>query len=127
MHRLKIRQGFTLIEVLIAISILAIVLVSLFKLHIQTVSMNSDVMFNTNAPFLAELKLAELQNTENPIGGTGTFGERFPGYSWEVSVEKFDSEYLGSYDENIKQADLTVLFNDGELIYSVRSYIFKNK
>jgi len=43
--------GFTLLETMVAVSIIAIVLVSIYKLHIQTISMNITAKFYATAPF----------------------------------------------------------------------------
>jgi len=53
--------GFTLLETMVAVSIIAIVLVSIYKLHIQTISMNITAKFYATAPFLAQEKISELE------------------------------------------------------------------
>ncbi|MCU0593194.1 MAG: prepilin-type N-terminal cleavage/methylation domain-containing protein, partial [Desulfobacterales bacterium] len=46
-------QGFTLLEVMVALGIMAIVLVSVYRLHSQTLAMSVESRFYTQAPLLA--------------------------------------------------------------------------
>jgi len=120
--RIKRPAGFTLIEVMVAMAIMAIVLVSVYRMHSQTLTMNTANRFYTQAPMLAQGKLAQLETRTSGIfaGDSGDFGEKFPGYSWNVSVEEVAIEALGEVANDFKQIDLTVSYN--EYVYSVRTY-----
>ena len=115
-------RGFTLLEVMVAMAIMAIVLVSVYRMHAQTLAMNTANRFYTQAPLLAQGKLAQLATGSSEIiaGDSGDLGEKFPGYSWSVSVEEVSSEALGEVANDLKQIDLTVSYN--EYVYSVRTY-----
>ena len=114
--------GFTLLEVMVAMAIMAIVLVSVYRMHSQTLAMNTANRFYTQAPMLAQGKLAQLATGSSEIiaGDSGDLGEKFPGYSWSVAVEEVSSEALGEVANDLKQIDLTVSYN--EYVYSVRTY-----
>jgi len=114
--------GFTLLEVMVAMAIMAIVLVSVYRMHAQTLAMNTANRFYTQAPMLAQGKLAQLATGSSEIiaGDSGDLGEKFPGYSWSVAVEEVSSEALGEVANDLKQIDLTVSYN--EYVYSVRTY-----
>jgi general secretion pathway protein I len=114
--------GFTLLEVMVAMAIMAIVLVSVYRMHAQTLAMNTANRFYTQAPMLAQGKLAQLATDSSKIiaGDSGDLGEKFPGYSWSVTVEEVSSEALGEVANDLKQIDLTVSYN--EYVYSVRTY-----
>ena len=116
--------GFTLLEVLIALAIMAIVLVSVYRLHSQTLSMATANRFYTQAPLLAQSKMAQLE--ASPAGSfsgeSGDFGEKFPGYSWSVATEDVPSEILGEIASDLKRIDVTVTLNENEYVYSIRSY-----
>ena len=116
--------GFTLLEVMVAMSIMAIVLVSVYRMHSQTLTMNTANRFYTQAPLLAQSKLAQLEagGSEIITGDSGDFGEEFPGYSWNVSVEDVSSEALGEVASDLKRIDLMVSFNNNEYTYNVRTY-----
>ncbi|UCD80616.1 MAG: prepilin-type N-terminal cleavage/methylation domain-containing protein [Desulfobacterales bacterium] len=119
-------SGFTLLEVLIAMSIMAIVLVSVYRMHSQTLNMTAASRFYTQAPMLAQSKMSQLEAnpSEVIVGDSGDFGEQFPGYSWRVSTEDVSSEVLGDTAGDLKRIDLTVALNENEYEYSVRAYLF---
>jgi general secretion pathway protein I len=116
--------GFTLLEVMVAMSIMAIVLVSVYRMHSQTLTMNTANKFYTQAPLLAQSKLVQLETGSSEIiaGDSGDFGEKFPGYSWNVTVEEVSSEALGEVANDLKRIDLSVSLNNNEYVYNVRTY-----
>ena len=116
--------GFTLLEVMVAMAIMAIVLVSVYRMHSQTLTMNTTNRFYTQAPLLAQSKLAQLESGGSEIiaSDSGDFGEEFPGYSWNVTVEDVISEALGEVASDLKRIDLTVSYNNNEYTYDVRTY-----
>jgi general secretion pathway protein I len=118
------RAGFTLLEVLVSLAIVAIVLVAVFKLHSQTILMSQEVDFYVSAPLLASARLAEIEAEfpEMPTDGSGDFGENFPGYSWRLTVSDVDVESLGEVSEDLKQLDMAVSFNGGERNFQLRTF-----
>ena len=116
--------GFTLLEVMVAMAIMAIVLVSVYRMHSQTLTMNTAARFYTQAPMLAQSKLAELEIDSSSIvtGDSGDFGEKFPGYTWRISTDDVLSEALGEIAADLKRIDMTVVFNNEEYVYDVRTY-----
>ncbi len=119
--------GFTLLEVMVAMAIMAIVLVSVYRMHAQTLAMNTANRFYTQAPLLAQGKLAQLATGSSEIiaGDSGDLGEKFPGYSWSVAVEEVSSEALGEVADDLKRIDLTVSYN--EYVYNIRTYRLMRK
>lgn len=91
-------KGFTLIEVLVAFSILSLTLAALFSLF-STSTRNTQVGDEYSyAVLLAESKLAELGITE-PLRPGFTRG-RFDGsFQWEMRVDKQARRETGQYDE----------------------------
>jgi len=119
-----LRNGFTLLEVMVAMSIIAIVLLAVYRLHSQTLMMNYSTRFYTTAPLLAQQKLSELELSESDAleDAAGDFGEDHAGYGWKVSVDNFESELLKTAAENLKRIDLKITFNQDELTYTLRTY-----
>ena len=119
-------SGFTLLEVLIAMAIMAIVLVSVYRMHSQTLTMTTANRFYTQAPMLAQSKLAQLEGNPSELiaGESGDFGEKFPGYHWSVATENVSAEALGETAGDLKRIDLTVALNENEFVYSIRTYRF---
>ncbi len=120
--------GFTLLEIMVAVSIIAIVLVSVYKMHAQTISMNYESRFYATAPLLAQFKMAELEtkSLEDLTGDSGNFGDDFPGYSWNLVIDDAESEALGDTAKDLKKIDVTVFLNNDEFTYSLRTYRFQN-
>lgn len=118
--------GFTLLEMMIAVSIIAIVLTAIYRLHSQTLMMNSEARFQTMAPLLAQGKLAELEllALSDLADGSGDFGEDLAGYSWRVTVTDIENELLEKVQENFKKIDVTVQFNESNLTYNLGTYRF---
>jgi len=119
-------HGFTLLEIMVAMAIIAIVLVAVYKMHHQTIDMNNAASFHTRAPLLAQKKIAEIKSrTLNDIADDeGGFGEDFPDYHWQLTVEDVESELLGGAARRLKKIDVTVSHGQDEVGYQIRTYIF---
>jgi general secretion pathway protein I len=119
-------SGFTLLEVMVAMAIMAIVLVSVYRMHSQTLTMNTAARFYTQAPMLAQSKLAQLEGDSSGLvaGDSGDFGDKFPGYTWSLSTDEVSSEALGEIGADLKRIDITVSFNSDEYVYDIRTYRF---
>ena len=122
-------SGFTLLEVMVAVAVMSIVLVSVYRMHSQSLTMNTAARFYTQAPLLAQSKMAAIETLS--AGGfsedSGDFGEQFPGYNWKVSEKDVASEVLGTVAEDLKQIDVTVSYNDDQFSYNLRTYRFKRE
>ena len=120
----KRHSGFTLLEILVALSIISIALIAVFRLYAQTISMNHQLAFNTQAPYLAQQKMNQLMTmpAEEMGDESGDFGEDFPGYSWAVTVEDMALESLES--QILKQINIQVTIPESGQTYNLRSYRF---
>lgn len=119
-------RGFTLIEVLVAMAIIAIVVVAIFKLNSQTIDMTNATRFHTLAPLLAQSILADIENKgiEDATSDNGDFGETFPGFNWQVTIDAVVSEALGEAADNLKKIDLVISYNDKNAVYQLSFYRF---
>ena len=123
------KKGFTLLEVMVALSIIAIVLVSVYRMHAQTLSMNNEVRFYVTAPMLAQIKMAEIESESlEDIGDdSGDYGDEFPDYRWNIVIDDVESTALGNIAKDLKKIDLIISFNNDEFTYNLRAYkYFKN-
>ncbi|MBU4425857.1 MAG: prepilin-type N-terminal cleavage/methylation domain-containing protein [Proteobacteria bacterium] len=119
--------GFTLLEVMVAMAIIAIALTAVLGSQSQSVSLASEAKFNTTAPLLAQSKIAEIEVAEQGAlaGDSGDFGEDFPGYTWELSVEDITFEEPENVSDLLKRIDLKVSWGGEELYqYRLRLYRF---
>jgi len=121
-------KAFTLLEVMIAVAILAIALVTLYGSQSRSLSYATEAYFNTVAPSLAAAKLAEIQSgIREVVSDSGDFGDNFPGYSWQVEVEDGsfeDIEPLADMGPRLQKVDLKVEWSDSPFSFSLIYYMY---
>jgi general secretion pathway protein I len=126
----KADDGFTLLEVMVAIALIAIALMAVLGSQSQSVSLAGEARFNTTAALLAQSKMAEIesQNPEDLTADSGDFGEDFPGYTWKLAVSNVTLDRPENVSDHLKQVDLTVAWGeDEEFLYALRIYRFFQK
>ena len=105
--------GFTLLEVMIALAVISIALVALLGSQSQGLSLANESRFNTTASLLAQGKMAEFEaiTDRQDLGSdSGNFGDEFPDYAWEVSVDDVTIENVGKISDRLKRIDLKVRY-----------------
>ena len=115
-------RGFTLLEVMIAVALIAIALTALLGSQSQSVSFANSAKFETMAALLAQSKMSEIvsQETLDLSSDSGDFGEDYPGYTWESSVSDVSIPGDPTLSDYLKQVDLTVSW--GVFTYNLRLY-----
>jgi general secretion pathway protein I len=125
------QKGFTLLEVMIAICLLGIALPTLFSSQSQSVALGTTTIFNTQAPLLAQQKLAELaSDPQRSTASSGEFGDDFPGFQWKLETEDAnlgDSEILRKLENTFQRLTLTVSWGNDHYTYQIQSYEFKDQ
>ncbi len=118
-------SGFTLMEVMIAMAILAIALTSLFGAQSASVALATETRFNIQAPLLARMQLATIRSNEDVYGDSGDFGEDFPGFQWELTVEDAifpESETMPDLNGKLQHLTLVITWGKELFIYQIDSY-----
>ncbi|MBW6512310.1 MAG: prepilin-type N-terminal cleavage/methylation domain-containing protein [Desulfuromonadaceae bacterium] len=90
--RCQAEQGFTLLEVMIALAVIAIALVTLLGLANRSLAVNGRIQHMTHGTLLAQQKIAEIEAgvqhaadlAEN--ADQGYFDEPFSSYRWEITT-----------------------------------------
>ncbi|MBF0101080.1 MAG: prepilin-type N-terminal cleavage/methylation domain-containing protein [Desulfobacterales bacterium] len=122
--------GFTLLEVLVAVCVLAIVMTAIIRMHSQSLSIAMTVSFETDALFLAQKKLSEIENEitrgENN-SDQGNFAEPYAGYSWKIEIQDVESTVLDNYSKYLKQLDLTITDKGDKHSFHVRKYMLQQQ
>jgi general secretion pathway protein I len=119
--------GFTLLEVMVAMAIIAIALTAVLGSQSQSVSIAGDAKFNTTAPLLAQSKISEIEVLEQDdlADGSGDFGDDFPGYTWQYSLHQADFERPENASNQLRRIDLTISWGEGDRYqYRLRLYRF---
>ena len=127
---LGISAGFTLLEVMVAVALIAITLVTLLGAQAQSVSIANGSRFDAMASLLAQWKLTEfsLQDYEQLASSEGNFGEEYPHFSWKSEVNELAEDETGIKGAKgvLKAVDLTVWFDqDKTRNYIVRTILYK--
>lgn len=124
-------DGFTLLEVMIALAILAIALSSLFGSQSQSLSLAIEGKFNTAAALLAREKLAEYSaGVVEPVSGEGDFGDVFPDFSWRAEVRDAGLELLAenqAEQDPLLRLDLVITWQDERYSASFTEYILRGE
>jgi prepilin-type N-terminal cleavage/methylation domain-containing protein len=90
-------HGFTLLEIIICLGLIALVLVAAFHLQAQNLDLQSEAQFMTTATCLLQERLSRIQSLERIEIGTnsGDFGEDYPDYTYTLEVSEVpDTETL---------------------------------
>jgi prepilin-type N-terminal cleavage/methylation domain-containing protein len=90
-------HGFTLLEIIICLGLIALVLVAVFHLQAQNLDLQSEAQFMTTATCLLQERLSLIQSQEKIEEGTNTgdFGKDYPEYTYTQEVSEVpDTETL---------------------------------
>ncbi|MFP3911216.1 MAG: prepilin-type N-terminal cleavage/methylation domain-containing protein [Desulfobacteraceae bacterium] len=120
-------RGFTLLEVMIAVAIIAIALVAVLGAQSRSLSVTDESRFNTTAALLAQAKMAEVEagGEQALVSRSGDFGENFPEYRWVLSMERVVFQGMEAVSDRFRRIDLTVSYgNTAAYRYHLRWYAF---
>lgn len=118
-------SGFTLLEVMVAMAIIAVALTAVLRVQAQSLSLAGEARFHTTAPLLAKSRMAVIMAAapEELRSDSGDFGEDFADYSWQASVEELTIDSPGEFLNLIRKIDLSVIWNNSETFkYNIRFY-----
>ena len=119
--------GFTFLEVMVAVALLAITLTAVLGSQSQSVDLASEARFYTTVTLLAQGKMAEIESKDLDTlsSESGDFGEAFPGYTWEVTVDKVYVDFSENVSDHLRQVTLTLSWEESEHFqYSLKTYRF---
>ncbi|MGD9947571.1 MAG: prepilin-type N-terminal cleavage/methylation domain-containing protein [Desulfobulbus sp.] len=122
-------SGFTLLEVMIAVAIIAIAVVTLLGAQSQSVSIASSAKFDTMASMLAQWKMSDLllQDFTEITDDEGNFGEDYPQFSWKLTVTELSESETGitGTTDQVKALDIAVHSNqDSSAEFSLRTFVY---
>jgi len=112
---------------MIALSVISIALMALLGSQSQGLSLASESRFNTTASLLAQGKMADIEavgDQRDLASDSGNFGDEFPDYAWEVSVNDVSFEGAGKISDRLKRIDLEV-FSISETRYRYRLRLYR--
>lgn len=117
-------KGFTLLEVMFAVAVLAIAFTAIFRLQSQSVFMAGQMRFETTAPLLAQMKMSEImaKDDDEVTTDSGDFGDTWPRYSWRAEVFPVESEVLDVTADRVKKIELSVTYDKGVFTYTLTAF-----
>lgn len=107
-HARRLDGGFTLVEVLATVMLIAIVLPAINGALVSATSVAAMARHRTEAGGLAESKVAELTATAQWQNGgslAGDFGADWPEYKWQATLGQWAGDVEGV---GLEQLDVTV-------------------
>ena len=119
--------GFTLLEVMVAVSIIAIAVTAVLSSQSQSVHMANEAKFFTSAAILAQGKIAEIEIKEKDdlASESGIFHDDFSDYRWDLTVSDVIFPAAEDISDHLRQVDLMVSRGEDKLYqYRVRFYRF---
>ena len=121
MKRLHSKNGTTLLEVLIAVAVASIALVSFITLVITSMDMEDHARKVTEATILADDKIKEIERTGFPELGNaeGLIDDEEPqGFSYRLVVTETPIE-------QVREINVEVLWDKGKRSVTLVSYVAK--
>lgn len=100
-------QGFTLLEVMVALTIVSITLIAVLGLTQRNILINEKLQQMTRATFLAKQKMAEIENSVQHTmdQNQGVFQDPNQNFRWRAV-------YTPTQISGIEQIDLSVLWGE---------------
>jgi general secretion pathway protein I len=107
--RVPSARGFTLLEVMMAMAILAVSLLAVFWSQSQSISMAQQSRTVTTMSLLAQSRMADLEVQEVLSTGTqtGDFGNDYVDYTWRTVVAPSDVQSLGRVEVIVTNIKMT--------------------
>lgn len=123
-------SGFTLLEVMIAVALIAIALVTLIGAQGQSVAIATGSRFDVIASLLAQWKLTDLhlQDGGQLASEAGRFGEEYPAFFWKTEVRELTEQETGikGAEGLLKLVELTVATDqEPDRRYTLRTIVAK--
>ncbi len=114
-------RGFTLLEMMVALALISVVMLGVFRLQGQTLAMARAERFYTLAPLLAQERLSMLLTADagDLYEASGNFGDAYPGYAWQVRLGSAGPELLESVGDRLRRLEVAVSLNQSEYTYTL--------
>jgi prepilin-type N-terminal cleavage/methylation domain-containing protein len=104
-------EGFTLLEIVVALGLIAIALLAVFHLQAQNLDIQSEAQFMTIAKCLIQDRISQIECRETLTEGksSGQVGEDFPDFTYEEEISAVPEE------ENVFKVKVGIILGSGKL------------
>ena len=118
-------EGFTLLEIVIALGLIAVALLAVFHLQAQNLDLQSEAQFMTLAKCLIQDRISQISCRETLSEGTvtGDMGEDFPDFTYEEEISQVPEV------ENVYKVRVGIILEREKARKDLwlETYIFKEK
>ena len=115
---IKEERAFTLLEVMIAVAVMAMSFTALLSAQSQSLSIAARSRFESAAALLAQQKLAELELSgfDSLSSDSGDFEDDFAAYHWQSEITDLTEDEVGIKGSGglLKSVELTVSRDEKE-------------
>lgn len=115
------RRGFTLLEVLVAVVLVALALVTFMGLHLRSLDATLRAQDLTTAVLLAQGQLAAMGDFPDTGEEQGTFNDPdLTRFRWATAVTEFtlDAKVAGGLPVTVRRLEATIFWVDGQQPHS---------
>ena len=113
-------KGFTLLEVLIAMAIIGIVFVSVFRMHAGNIRLVQREKFDSIAPLLAAKQLALIETDIMKYDNmSDEFDKEYKGYKWQCEISDMS---LSDFDDSDSVLDKDSMENFKKIILIISGF-----
>lgn len=127
--RFKNKAGFTLLEVMVSMTILAIGLTVLYSSQSRSLFVADISDFSATSAHLGTARMAEILQQDSIEGSvSGEFEAPYQGYSWQAGIEASDNaaELIpGGAAANLERIEVTVTDTQRDESFSMTRYRFR--
>lgn len=90
MRRKRKHEGFTLLEIVISLGLIAVALLVVFRLQAQNLDLQSEAQFMTISKGLLQDRMSQIASRETLSQGTSTgeMGEDFPDFTYREEISE---------------------------------------
>ena len=118
-------SGFTLLEIVIALGLIATALMAVFRIQAQNLDLQAEAKFMTIANQLAQDRVARIQASATLSEGTtsGDCGEDYPNYTYREEISEVPDM------EDLYKVSLSVFLERDVIVkdLSLVTYLFRPK
>ncbi|SEM51929.1 general secretion pathway protein I [Syntrophus gentianae] len=115
--------GFTLIEIMIALTVLALVVAAVAQALAQSLALAHRIKEETTLSLLAQSKMAEIESAkEMPLSDRGNFTGDYSQYAWQVTVSEIDFATLQKVEVTVRNT-----LSDKSAGYCLSSFQYRDE
>jgi general secretion pathway protein I len=99
-------------EVMVALTVVAIALMAVYRMHTQTLFMDASGRFETVATLLARQTLADIDSNDasDVLDDSGAFSDAHAGYGWQIQTEEITSDLIKPDGPQLRRITVTITY-----------------